>query len=1167
MWSLAHLACDPLIAFVLAGMSSPNISGHENSFVSVVSLRLKLWVCRTGIYMTSKIDNNQLVEEADENQMVTNSFTSRTADLERILESLGHAVADGQNIDTEIEANDSIHASRAPVEARAAELSGALDKADIFDAVADEHEEAIDNAPVEANEPLGAKEPLEDGELSGLADWNQQTADELSRIYTEIDGDAPSVEEAAIDVSDEVEAPTVELENEVSLPVMADEADIVDEIETVETQSPNALDEEALDQQYITAALQATEDAPIEEVLSHELDYEIEVEEAAEIFSVAADLAAPVSTSASTLVEDRFEAIASKIEAVLSGQNENAAMKSIEQRFVHLEEKLNAIIEYPETDAGLFALEAQMNDLKEQFQMVETQLMRIAGIEDNVNGLIEEVKTSNGELKAVAAGIAGVAAGGLTAGIEGGDKSDRLAALGDILENYIVERRESDSYAAGAFSTIQSGLDDIADYLIANDPALNGKAHGSAVSHSEVGAEAGIFEDDRGETGQLLQAEQAEQAEQTTSSAHGPAQEAFGEEMRAPEMSVGEIATTALAVDFSSEEGLDDIAAGLEIEADEDLDDGHGLELSLEEFDDEAIVEESIDVGELAGELQEQPALAPEPTATASPDVPVEPQVQVNANQFTADARKAAAAASVDAAQIPVKANEAERAGNFLASARKAAIVAAAQVEAARVELAAKEGKKKRSLFSFKLGGASPVLLMATTLLTATTAGFVYSQIKDLPVQNQTADVGGGQAAQSGKTDVLVVPRKTLVSPASTHAMVRPVHGNVHKASLITDNNAAAGQKVIINDVPHHRGEDTNGVNVPVGIVIEDPQLSPGLKQLAAVKRRQLLAKMSSDLTGGTPSILATNIALKPDSNVAKAKPAPKQNNGPTLALPPASIGPFSLRVAAAKGDAGSQFDVATRYAQGRGVKRDFGLAAKWYGRAAAQGHAIAQYRLAALYEKGHGVVQDSSRAQTWYRRSAEKGNIKAMHNFAVLHTGRNGKTADYATAAHWFKSAAEYGLADSQYNLAILYANGLGVKRDKVEAYKWFALASRGGDSEAGKRQTTLKSAMAATELKKAKKLAATWIAKPVTKVANVPHQAAMVLKKSGVSVDQNKVRLIMQAQTMLGKLGYSVGAADGKMGPQTRKAIANFQKRSGMKVTGDVSTQLVSRLSGLTG
>jgi localization factor PodJL len=183
------------------------------------------------------------------------------------------------------------------------------------------------------------------------------------------------------------------------------------------------------------------------------------------------------------------------------------------------------------------------------------------------------------------------------------------------------------------------------------------------------------------------------------------------------------------------------------------------------------------------------------------------------------------------------------------------------------------------------------------------------------------------------------------------------------------------------------------------------------------------------------------------------------------LSLPPATVGPLSLRLAAANGDPSAAFEVGARLAEGKGTPQNFHEAIIWYQKSASQGFAQAQYRLGTLYERGLGVKADLARAQMWYQRSAEQGHVKAMHNLAVLNAGRTAGTPDYISAARWFEGAAEYGLADSQYNLAVLYENGLGVAKDMKKAFKWYALAGRAGDKEALRRRDALKAQFSADE------------------------------------------------------------------------------------------------------
>ena len=202
--------------------------------------------------------------------------------------------------------------------------------------------------------------------------------------------------------------------------------------------------------------------------------------------------------------------------------------------------------------------------------------------------------------------------------------------------------------------------------------------------------------------------------------------------------------------------------------------------------------------------------------------------------------------------------------------------------------------------------------------------------------------------------------------------------------------------------------------------------------------------------------------------------------------MPPALIGPTSLRLAASKGDPSAQFEVAARFAEGKGVKQDFPQAAIWYQRAAAQGQATAQYRLAALYERGLGVKADAARARLWYKRAAEQGSVKAMHNLAVLSASRDQGNADYPTAVQWFGEAAERGLSDSQYNLGVLYESGLGVPKDIVAAYKWYSIAARSGDGEAIRRQQTLRGKLDAVTLQQAEEAIEGWRPRPAQGLVN---------------------------------------------------------------------------------
>lgn len=168
----------------------------------------------------------------------------------------------------------------------------------------------------------------------------------------------------------------------------------------------------------------------------------------------------------------------------------------------------------------------------------------------------------------------------------------------------------------------------------------------------------------------------------------------------------------------------------------------------------------------------------------------------------------------------------------------------------------------------------------------------------------------------------------------------------------------------------------------------------------------------------------------------------------------PDAIGSAKLRDAALKGDPKAAYEIASRYADGKGITANYAEAAKWYDRAAQRGLVPALFRLGSLYEKGLGVTKDVGAAKRSYIAAAEGGNAKAMHNLAVLFADGGGQGPDYKTASEWFRKAADYGLADSQYNLAVLFARGIGVEQNLIESYKWFSLAAAQGDADAGKKR-----------------------------------------------------------------------------------------------------------------
>lgn len=425
---------------------------------------------------------------------------------------------------------------------------------------------------------------------------------------------------------------------------------------------------------------------------------------------------------------------------------------------------------------------------------------------------------------------------------------------------------------------------------------------------------------------------------------------------------------------------------------------------------------------------------------------------------------------------------------DFLAAARRAARKASSQdpgEEPSRAAMRTRgtSGGRRRA------AGSRPVTgLVVATLAVVLAVGIGLTTYS---IYKEATKYPAGTIERS-----LPAPEGSGLAPDSTGAEVEPA-GDADRRELSpsreasgrpADSETEATQEFVIDDLPvvpapPSREEEAQGkralTQLPSGIILDNGTVATS-EDIARAQQQRAIAQLSSSLgaaQAGTMSLPAALIPQSQESAASTSQPS-AQSSAANRVLPPATIGPLSLRLAAANGDPAAEYEVAVRFAEGKGVKQDMKEAVKWLQRSAARGHAPAQYRLGTLYERGLGVTADRGRAMAWYRSAAEKGDVKAMHNLAVL--SASGNPANYRTAAYWFAEAAERGLGDSQYNLAVLYETGRGVDRDLKQAFKWFALAARNGDKEAMRRRDRVKLMLDAQQLEIAEGLVRAW--KPTT-------------------------------------------------------------------------------------
>ncbi len=101
----------------------------------------------------------------------------------------------------------------------------------------------------------------------------------------------------------------------------------------------------------------------------------------------------------------------------------------------------------------------------------------------------------------------------------------------------------------------------------------------------------------------------------------------------------------------------------------------------------------------------------------------------------------------------------------------------------------------------------------------------------------------------------------------------------------------------------------------------------------------------------------------------------------------------------AEQGDPDAQCEVGLCYDQGKGVGKNYALAAEWYARSAAQDCTRGQRNLALMYYCGEGVEKNYEKACPLFRKAADKGDTVAQYMLGTLYC---------AKAKIWLAKAAD---------------------------------------------------------------------------------------------------------------------------------------------------------------
>ncbi|MEM7318765.1 MAG: SEL1-like repeat protein [Pseudomonadota bacterium] len=222
----------------------------------------------------------------------------------------------------------------------------------------------------------------------------------------------------------------------------------------------------------------------------------------------------------------------------------------------------------------------------------------------------------------------------------------------------------------------------------------------------------------------------------------------------------------------------------------------------------------------------------------------------------------------------------------------------------------------------------------------------------------------------------------------------------------------------------------------------------------------------------------------------------------------------------------GRAHDRAERYGEARDA----------YNQAAESDYAIAMNSLAYLYAHGEGVAKDKATAAYWYERAAQNEHVPAMMNIAQALADGDGVDQNHERALYWFTYAANFGNAAAMNRVGHYHWNGYGTPRDMQEARVWLERAASRGHATASFNLAVFYDEDAHSGRRDPERSAQYLL----QAVSGGSKAALRALTEQSQSWGQDTMKAV---QAELKRLGHYSGGVDGKIGPQTLRAIQQLQ------------------------
>ena len=154
---------------------------------------------------------------------------------------------------------------------------------------------------------------------------------------------------------------------------------------------------------------------------------------------------------------------------------------------------------------------------------------------------------------------------------------------------------------------------------------------------------------------------------------------------------------------------------------------------------------------------------------------------------------------------------------------------------------------------------------------------------------------------------------------------------------------------------------------------------------------------------------------------------------------------------AAEKGVAKAQYEIAQFYYYGRGVKKSYKKAAKYYKLASDQGDIFAMKKLAVMHlNKQGGLSNKSLEIIPLLEKSAAGAHQYSQRKLGYMYLTGDMVKQDKKKAFDLLMAAAKQHDAFAQRTIGDMYQKGNGVTKDQNEATYWYTLAAENGDKDA---------------------------------------------------------------------------------------------------------------------